>query len=218
MLTSTAKQNLRKQTKKSFFKESAPRLEIRLKEALKEKKGIKWSLVYHCEMSMPDKYQSEPMLYSLHFQLEHLMTSTYLEELPEQIDASMEVLEERMSLFAKAGSGWTLHQNHALILEMDAQEPLQGEALILNFPKDIHDSKAVVNIKNEDLECFKWSILAALHPASKDAQRVTKYQEYKDELNFEGINFSMTIDKISKFEKQHPGISVTVIGIAKDKK
>ena len=48
------------------------------------------------------------------------MTSTYLEELPEQIDASMEVLEERMSLFAKAGSGWTLHQNHALILEMDA--------------------------------------------------------------------------------------------------
>ena len=86
------------------------------------------------------------------------------------------------------------------------------EALILNFPKDIHE------FKNEDLECFKWSILAALHPASKDAQCVTKYQEYKDELNFEGINFSMTIDKISKFEKQHPGISVTVIGIAKDKK
>ena len=166
---------------------------------------------------MPDKYRSEPMLYSLHFQLEHLMTSTYLEELPEQIDASMEVLEERMSLFAKAGSGWTLHQNHALILEMDAYEPLQGSSYIELPKRHFHDSKAVVNIKNEDLECFKWSFLAALHPASKDAQRVTKYQEYKDELNFEGINFSMTIDKISKFEKQHPGISVAVIGITKDK-
>ena len=42
-------------------KESAPRLETRLKEALKEKKAIKWSLVYHCEMSMLDKYRSEPM-------------------------------------------------------------------------------------------------------------------------------------------------------------
>ena len=94
----------------------------------KSQKGIKWSLVYHCEMSMPDKYRSEPMLYSLHFQLEHLMTSTYLEELPEQIDASMEVLEERMSLFAKAGYGWTLHQNDALILEMDTYEPLQGSS------------------------------------------------------------------------------------------
>ena len=67
------------------------------------------------------------------------------------------------------------------------------EALILNCRKDIHDSKAVVNIKNEDLECFKWSIPAALHPASKDAQCVTKYQEYKDELNFEGINFSCRV-------------------------
>lgn len=33
-----------------------------------------------------------------------------------------------MSLFAKAGSGWTLHQNDALILEMDAYEPLQGSS------------------------------------------------------------------------------------------
>ena len=83
---------------------------------------------------MPHKYRSEPMLYSLHFQLEHLMTSTYLEELHEQIDASMEVLEEQMSLFAKAGPGWTLHQNHALILEMDADEPLQGSSYI-ELPK-----------------------------------------------------------------------------------
>ena len=46
----------------------------------------------------------------------------------------------------------------------------------MNCQNDTPDSKAVVNIKNEDFECFKWSILAALHPASKDAQRVTNYQ------------------------------------------
>lgn len=131
-------------------------LKTRLKEALKEKKAIKWSLVYHCEMSMQDKYQSEPMLYSPHFQLEHLTTSTYPEQLHEQIDASMEVLEDCTS--------WTLHQNQALILEMEAYEPLQGSSYT-ELPKDIHNSKAVVNIKNEDLECFKWSILAAFHPA-----------------------------------------------------
>ena len=56
------------------------------------------------------------------------MTSAYLEERHEQIDASMEVLEERMSLFAKAGSCWTLHQNDAITLEMDAYEPLQGSS------------------------------------------------------------------------------------------
>ena len=109
---------------KVIFKESMPRLEARLKEALKEKKAIKWSLVYHCEVSMPDRYRSQPMLYSPHFRLEHPVTSTYPEQLQEQIDASMEVLQERMSIFAQAGSGWTLQQNHALILEMDTYDPL----------------------------------------------------------------------------------------------
>ena len=121
-----------------------------------------------------------------------------------------------MSMFAQAGYGWTLQQNHSLILEMDTYEPLQ-ESSYIELPKDIHDTKAVVNIKKEDLECFKWSILAALHPASENAPRVTKYKEYKDELNFEGISFPVTIDKISKFEKPNSGISITVIGMAKDR-
>ena len=119
---------------KVFFRESAPRLETHLKEALKEKKPIKCSLIYHCEKSMPDKYRSEPMPYSPHFQLEHLMTSTYPQKLHEQIEASMEVLEERMSLFAKAGSCWTLHQNNAVILQIDVYEPLQGSSYI-ELPK-----------------------------------------------------------------------------------
>ena len=46
---------------------------------------------------------------------------------------------------------------------------------------------------------------------------MTKYQEYKEELNFEGINFPVTVDQISKFEKNNPGISVTVIGIEEKK-
>lgn len=159
-----------------------------MKDALKERKAIKWSLVYHCEMSMPDKYRSKPMLYSPHFRLEHPITSTYPEQLQEQIDASLEVFQERMSIFVQAGSCWTLHQNHALILEMDTYEPLQGSSYIKQ-PKDILDTKAVVNIKNEDLDCFKWCILAALHPASNHPERPTNYQDYKEDLNFDGIEF-----------------------------
>ena len=40
---------------KEFLKESVQRLEKRLKKVLKEKKAVNWSLVYHCEMFMPDK-------------------------------------------------------------------------------------------------------------------------------------------------------------------
>ena len=51
------KTKAQKVDQKVFVKESIPRLEARLKNALKEKKAIKWSLVYHCEVSMPDKYR-----------------------------------------------------------------------------------------------------------------------------------------------------------------
>ncbi|CAH3157887.1 unnamed protein product, partial [Porites evermanni] len=93
-------------------------------------------------------------------------------------------------------------------------QPLGGSSYI-ELPKDVYDTKAIVNVKNDDQECFKWSVLAALHPTLKNAERVSKYHEYKDELNFDGIDFPVTIDQIGKFEKQNPGISVTVIGIDK---
>ena len=96
-------------------------------------------------------------------------------------------------------------------------QPLGGSSYI-ELPKDVYDTKAIVNVKNQDQECFKWSVLAALHPAEHHAERIAHYQPFKDQLNFEGIDFPVTIDQISKFEKQNPGISVTVIGIEEEYK
>ena len=50
--------------------------------------------------------------------------------------------------------------------------------------------------------CFKWALLSALHPADKNAQRVSKYVEYKDELNFDDLTFpfDITLDNVNKVE------------------
>ena len=56
-----------------------------------------------------------------------------------------------------------------------------------------------------------WSVLASIHPAFRDAERLCHYQQYKDELDFTGIEFPVTIDKIEKFERQN-NISVNVFG------
>ena len=52
----------------------------------------------------------------------------------------------------------------------------------------------------------------SLYPATHHAERIFYYQPLKEELNFSGINFFVTIDQIFKFEKLNPKISVTVIG------
>ena len=111
-----------------LFKESLPRLEAHLQKVLKQKKAAKWNLMYHCTMSMPDKYKDHPLRYSPYFHTPYPIISTYPQQLREQLNAAMEVVEERMITFAQARSGWTLEEYHALALEMVDYQPIGGSS------------------------------------------------------------------------------------------
>ena len=195
-----------------FFKETLPRLKKYMEHALIKKKAVKWSLVLHSTMEMPDKYQDEPRRVSPYFHSAYPLITTFPQQLNEQFETAMESVEEQFSTFMQAGSGWILQENHALILEIVDYTPMGGSSYI-TLPKDVYDTKSIVNVQNQDQECFKWSVLAALHPANTHAERVSNYQAYQEELNFTEMNFPMTVDQISRFEKLNPGISITVIGI-----
>ena len=82
-----------------FFKEMLPRLKLHLEKVLKEKTAIKWNLMYHCSLSMPDKYRDVPLRHSPFIRTPHPMTSTHPEQLLEQLNIAMEIVEERMSAF-----------------------------------------------------------------------------------------------------------------------
>ena len=90
--------------------------------------------------------------------------------------------------------------------------PLKASSYI-PLPKKLKTKKAIVNMKNSDNKCFMWSILAGIHkvPLHSHPERTHHYQEFQDELNFEDIEFPITIDKIGKFERQN-NISVNVFG------
>jgi hypothetical protein len=81
----------------------------------------------------------------------------------------------------------------------------------LKLPRDIIKKKAVLNIENEDNECFKWSILAAIHRVTDHAHREEQYHEFDGELDFTGISFPVKLSDIPKFEMLN-NISVNVYG------
>ena len=173
--------------------------------------------MYHCTLSMPDPYREEVRTHEAYFRTPHPLVTLYPQQLSEQLHIALETVEERMTIFAQAGSGWTLEQNHALVLEMVEYQPI-GASSYIELPKDVYDTKSIVNIKNEDQKCFMWSILAALHPANHNAERISHYQPFTEELNLNGIHFPVTVDQIPKFEKLNPDISVTVLGIEEAEK
>jgi len=72
--------------------------------------------------------------------------------------------------------------------------------------------RCAVNIENfDDNQCFKWSILACPHEAKTHKERLWNYKAYKNELNFDGIEFPVHPKSIPQFESQNPHLSINVV-------
>lgn len=57
------------------------------------------------------------------------------------------------------------------------------------LPPFIASKKACVNPQNEDDKCFMWAILACLHPAESNPQRITKYARFVDQYDWSMLTF-----------------------------
>ena len=74
----------------------------------------------------------------------------------------------------------------------------------LPLPKELKAKRGCLNIQNNDENCFLWSILTLLHPVQckNYPDRISKYQEYKRELNVSLIKYPLYIKGIIKFQHQ----------------
>jgi len=96
-------------------------------------------------------------------------------------------------------------------------KPLRGNSYI-PLPKELANKKAIINLKNNDNLCFKWTVTRALNPVDKNAERIDKnLQKQAEELNWQGINFPVSLNDIGKFERRNEGVYVNVFGYDGDK-
>ena len=81
------------------------------------------------------------------------------------------------------------------------------------LPDWLTKKKTIINPKNLDLKCFKWTVIAALkwREINRDHQRVSKLKRY-DDLDWNGINFPVSTKDINKFELRNR-ISVNVLAL-----
>ncbi|XP_018359725.1 PREDICTED: uncharacterized protein LOC108758974, partial [Trachymyrmex cornetzi] len=82
----------------------------------------------------------------------------------------------------------------------------------IELPREIVLKKAVINVHSTDNACFAWSVVAALYPAERNAERVSSYPHYLSVLNLTGIEFPMKLKNIPKFERLND-VSINVYGI-----
>ena len=68
----------------------------------------------------------------------------------------------------------------------------------------------MINIKNKDNESFRWCHIRHLNKQQKDPQRIKKCDK-SYQLNYEGIEYPVTIKQCNKIEKQN-SIRINVFG------
>ena len=120
-----------------------------------------------------------------------------------------EKMLESLAEFQRRGSGWQLHSVEELEIFITKYTPLSGKSY-KPLPKSLNNKKAIINIKNDDDQCFKWAITRALNPVNNNLERVTKILKMQAEkLNWEGLEFPTKVKDIHKFENQN-NINVNV--------
>ena len=81
------------------------------------------------------------------------------------------------------------------------------------LPVKISTKKAVINMKNNDDQCFKWSVVRALNPVDIHPERVSKeLKDQSERLVWSGLKFPVKLDQIVVFEQLNPQISINVFG------
>ena len=138
-----------------------------------------------------------------------ILTRLQLNDLDIMTDLDNEIENRDME-----GSGWNLQGINHLKIYFHKTNPINGMTYI-KFPIR---TNSILNIQNNDTYCFLWSILANLHPADKDPQRVSKYIAYENELNINDIDFTngMRISDIDKFENLSDQLAINVFEYSKD--
>ena len=86
------------------------------------------------------------------------MKSTNLNKVFSEI---FEEINENISQFINLGSNWSFNKVMYLDINVNQHDPLKGNSY-LPLPIFLRLKNAIINVKNNDNECFKWAITSAV--------------------------------------------------------
>ena len=182
---------------------------------MRENRQTRVRMILTCEMTRKELFSESTQILNSYFNSE---TVENLEGTDESViyDRSIQTIEERIQNLNQRGSNWRFQRVLSLDIHFTDFQPLRGSTF-LPLPSKISTKKAVINMKNNDDQCFKWSVVRALNPVEKNSERITKeLKDQSERLDWSGLKFPVDLKQIIIFEKLTPQISINVFGFEGD--
>ena len=196
-------------------REFLQKVRINVQNLMRENRQTRVRMILNCEMTRKELFSESTQILNTFF---HSETVENLEGTDEReiYDGFIQTIEERIQNFNQRGSNWRFERVLSLDIHFTDFQPLRGSTF-LPLPSKISTKKAVINMKNNDDQCFKWSVTRALNPVDVHPERVSKeLKDQSERLDWSGLKFPVKLDQIIIFEKNNPQISINVFGFEGD--
>ena len=133
-------------------------------------------------------------------------------EINEALQMSKQNILNKIAQWISEGSGWMVQSVDNHYLNIAKYEPMKGSSYI-QLPNELRNSKkGLINMKNEDNECFRWCHIRHINPQDKYPQRIKKIdKQYVEKLDYSGVEFPVGVKHYNKIEK-HNSININVFG------
>ena len=133
-------------------------------------------------------------------------------EIPEALQLTKQQILNMIAQWISEGSGWTIQSVDNHYLNIVQYQPMKGSSYI-KLPQELRNGKkGLINMKNEDNECFRWCHIRHLNPQDVHPERIKKSdKEFINKLDYSGIKFPVTTKQYNKIEKQNE-ININVFG------
>ena len=154
---------------------------------MRENRQTRARMILNCEMTRKELFSESTQILNTFFHSETVENLEGTDE-SEVYNTFIQTIEERIQNFNQRGSNWRFQRVLFLDVQFTDFIPLRGSTF-LPLPSKIASKKAVINMKNDDDLCFKWSVTRALHPVDVHPERITKeLKDQSERLNCVDLN------------------------------
>ena len=184
-------------------------VEYHIRKVLSAMKGLKFIETLEVTFS---KTKDDGLIYKSAFFNSKPQTIINDLSIHEALQLTKQQILNFVAQWISEGSGWTIQSVDNHYINIVKYEPMKGNSYI-KLPQELRNSaKGLINMKNEDNECFRWCHIRHLNPQNKDPQRIKKSDKpYIEKLDYSGIEFPVAIKQYNKIEKQNE-ININVFG------
>ena len=195
-----------------FARETKEKFTDLVENEIQKLKSVKVSFGLQVEFSIERDGGTQYMEHYFRENEPHVFNRNDEDNIKKEFDSFVENIKGEIESWSERGSGWVVEKINIAYVNVARYQPLRG-GTYLPLPANLAKKKAIINVKNRDNECLKWSLRAALFPPKdgKDPQRPSKYP-VNDGINYEGIDFPTPVKHIDKLEAKNKDLAINVFG------